>query len=157
MRYIIKESLIISITFQLIFISSLSTAEIYRWVDDKGRIQFSDSPNPNYNSQALANTSGSPEPVLDVSSLQRTARQLKQDRLKREKAAKKLAKAKRQKRLRNEKIIAKKKKKKQACDNAQKKENLAFRQRTKSRNLTAMRKALERYEKKRMIRIKRCQ
>ena len=157
MRCIIEKSPTLIFILQLTFIPSLATAEVYRWVDDKGRVQFSDSPNPNYHSQAFANTPGSVNPSTDVQSLQKKAKQLKKDRLKRERGAAKVLKAKRQKRLKNEKRIAKIKKQKQACDIARKKENLAFRQRTKSRNLTAMRKALERYEKKRMIRIKRCQ
>ena len=160
MRYIIKRIWVLFFSLPILLLSGLATAEIYRWVDEKGRVQFSDSPDPNYHSQALTsrvNTTNTAHSITDIKSLQRTATKLKQERLKRERQAKKMFQLKRQKRLRNEKIIAKKKKKKLACDNAQKKENLAFRQRTKSRNLTAMRKALERYEKKKVIRIKKCQ
>lgn len=160
MRYIIKNILVLFFSLPTLFLSELATAEIYRWVDEKGRVQFSDSPDPNYHSQALtskANTTNTAHRISDIKLLQRTAKKLKQERLKREGQAKILFQVKRQKRLKNEKIIAKKKKRKLACNNAQKKENLAFRQRSKSRNLTAMRKALERYEKKKVIRIKKCQ
>jgi len=139
-----------------LFLSNSAFAEIYRWLDDNGRVQFSDSPDPNYNSQALANTTTSVRPFVDIKLLQNKAKELKQDRLKRERIAEKLFTAQRQKRLRNEKVIANKKKREQACYNAQKKENLAFRQRSKGRKLVAMRKALDRYEKKREIRIKKC-
>ena len=160
MRYIIKKIWVLFFSLPILLLSGLATAEIYRWVDEKGRVQFSDSPDPNYHSQALTsrvNTAHTAHSITDIKSLQRTAKKLKQERLKRERQAKKMFQLKRQKRLKNEKIIAKKKKKKLACDKARKKENLAFRQRTKSRNLTAMRKALERYEKKKVIRIKKCQ
>ncbi|MBL4797655.1 MAG: DUF4124 domain-containing protein [Oleispira sp.] len=160
MRYIIKNMLVLFFSLPILLLSDSATAEIYRWVDEKGRVQFSDSPDPNYHSQALTsrvNTTNTAHSITDIKSLQRTAKQLKRERLKREGQAKKIFQIRRQKRLKNEKIIAKKKKKKRACDNAQKKESLAFRQRSKSRNLTAMRKALEQYEKKRMIRINKCQ
>jgi hypothetical protein len=156
MRHIIKNFTALFFSLQLLLLSGFTTAEIYRWVDEKGRVQFSDSPDPNYHSQALASKNPSAIPPADIKSLQKKANKLKQDRLKRERDAEKLFKAQRQKRVRNEKRIAKKKKQKQACYNARKKEDLAFRQRSKSRNLTAMRKALERYEKKRVIRINKC-
>jgi hypothetical protein len=157
MRHIIKKYLALFFSLQLIIFSSSASAEIYRWVDAHGRVQFSDNPDPNYNSQALVNTASSVSSHIDIPLLQKKAQQLKQERLKRKRDTEKLFKNKRQKRLRNEKMIAKKKKKKQVCDNAQKKENLAFRQRSKSRSLDAMRKALARYEKKKVIRIKKCQ
>ena len=157
MRYIIEKHLVLLFSLFFLFLPCLSAAEIYRWVDNKGRIQFSDSPNPDYQTQALASSYKSVSASFDLQVLQKKAKQLKQDRLEREKAVKKAFNTKRQKRLRNERAIAKRNKKKQACDNAKKKENLAFRQRTKSRRLMAMRRALERYENKRLIRIKKCQ
>lgn len=156
MRLVIIKLLIAYFIF--ILIPPLAVhADIYRWVDEKGRVQFSDSPNPNYGSQALVSKTDSLGSTTDIKQLQIDAKQLKQQRLKREGDTKKILQSKRKKRLKNEKRIATKKRKKQACDNARKKEDLAFRQRGKSRNLTAMRKALERYEKKRMIRINKCQ
>jgi hypothetical protein len=157
MRHIIIKVLHLFFSFQLIFSSGSAAAQIYRWVDDSGRVQFSDSPDPNYHSQVLTSTAHSVRPSIDVKLLQKKAKRLKQNRLKRESAAAKIFNAKRQKRLRNEKKIVKKKKQMQACYSAREKENLAFRQRSKSRNLTAMRKALGRYEKKKMIRINKCQ
>ncbi|OUS40029.1 hypothetical protein A9R00_08100 [Oleispira antarctica] len=156
MRHIIIKLVIVNILF-IFFFPVVVHADIYRWVDEKGRVQFSDSPNPNYGSQALVGKIATPAKATDITQLQKTAKQLKRQRLKRESDAEKLFKDKRKKRLNNEKRIAKKKRKKEACDNARKKENLAFRQRSKSRNLTAMRKALDRYKKKRMIRINKCQ
>lgn len=138
-------------------LSSTSNAEIYRWVDDQGRVQFSDSPNPNYQAQSLTGTAVRENSPVDIKLLQGKAHKLKQERISREKETLKRVNAKRQKRLRYEKKIAKAKKQKEACKNARIKEDLAFRQRSKSRSLIAMRKALERYEKKRMIRINRCQ
>lgn len=157
MRSIIKN--LSSITFYLVIVlaSNVTSAEIYRWVDHQGRIQYSDSPGPDYHSQALAVTDEHAKKTVDVKSLQNKAEQLKQERLSREKEAGKRLKAKRKKRLRYEKKLAKAKKRKKECLIARKKEDLAFRQRSKSRSLTAMRKALERYEKKRMIRVRRCQ
>ena len=156
MRYVIKKILIAHI-ISILLLSLAVRADIYRWVDEKGRVQFSDSPNPNYGSQALVSKTDTLGNTTDIKLLQKAAKQLKQQRLKRESDTKKIAQSNRKKRLKNEKRIASKKKKKQACDNARKKENLAFRQRGKSRSLTAMRKALDRYEKKRMIRINKCQ
>ncbi len=156
MRHVLIKLLIVNIIFILLFPLAVR-AEIYRWVDEKGRVQFSDSLNPNYGSQALVSKAGSTGNTTDIKQLQKTAKQLKQQRLKREGDTKKLLKSRRKKQLNNEKRIAKKKRKKDACDNARKKENLAFRQRSKSKNLTAMRKALDRYEKKRVIRINKCQ
>ena len=156
MRLVIIKLLIAYFIF--ILIPPLAAhADIYRWVDEKGRVQFSDSPNPNYDSQALVSKTDSLGSTTDIKQLQKDAKQLKQQRLQRESDAKKVLQSKRKKRLKNEKRIATKKRKKQACDNARKKEDLAFRQRGKSRNLTAMRKTLERYEKKRKIRINKCQ
>lgn len=156
MRYIIEKFLVLIFSFQLLQLSGIATAEIYRWVDEKGRVQFSDSPDPNYHSRVLTSKASTTN-TTDIKQLQRTAKKLKQERLRRERETKKTFQVNRQKRLNNEKIIAKIKKKKLACYNAKKKENLAFRQRSKSRNLAAMRKALDRYEKKRVIRINKCQ
>ena len=156
MRLVIIKLFIPTIIF-ISLIPLVVRADIYRWVDEKGRVQFSDSPNPNYGSQALVNKIDSLGNTTDIKQLQKSAKLLKQQRLKRESDAKKVLQSKRKQRLKNEKRIASKKRKKQACDNAKKNENLAFRQRSKSRNLSAMRKALARYEKKRMIRINKCQ
>lgn len=157
MRTIIEKLWFVVFYLSLLVLSSNSNAEIYRWVDDQGRVQFSDSPNPNYQAQGLTGTIDRTGTPVDIKRLQSKAQQLKEQRLTREKKAAKRTKAKRQKQLRYEKKIAKAKKQKEACKNARIKEDLAFRQRSKSRSLTAMRKALERYEKKRMIRINRCQ
>lgn len=138
------------------FISPHMQAEIYRYVDDQGRVQFSDNPNANYNVQAISSGVSTSRNEVDVEALESKAQQLKQNRLEREKHANKLIQQKRKARLKYQKALAKKKKKKEACELARKKENLAFRNRSKSRNLTAMRKALEQYEKKRKMRIKKC-
>jgi hypothetical protein len=131
-------------------------AEIYRYVDDQGRVQFSDNPNSNYNVQAISSGVSTSRNEVDVEALESKAQQLKQNRLEREKHANKLIQKKRKARLKYQKALAKKKKKEEACELARIKENLAFRNRSKSRNLTAMRKALEQYEKKRKMRIKKC-
>lgn len=157
MRIIIKTLLLITLYLPLVILSQSSNAEIFRWVDEQGRVQFSDSPNPNYQMQSLSVKTDPQANVVDIKRLQDKALHLKKQRLSREKAAVKRTKAKRQKQLRYEKTIAKAKKQKEACKKARINEDLAFRQRGKSKGLTAMRKALERYEKKRMIRVNRCQ
>lgn len=154
---IITTSVLFVICCQLLVLPNSLNAEIYRWVDDQGRVQFSDSPNPNYQMHSLSVTTDSPANVVDIKRLQDKALELKKQRLRREKDAVKRTKAKRQKQRGYEKEIAKAKKQKEACKKARINEDLAFRQRGKSRGLTAMRKSLERYEKKRMIRVNRCQ
>lgn len=144
-----------------IFYTAITTqpvyAEIYRWVDDDGRVQFSDYPKPNYDSQAISNGQHSIGGKPNLKELEQAAQQLKKSRLERKDAAEKLIQEKRRKRIKREAAIAKKKKRKADCEAAREKEYLAFKNRSKSRNLAAMRKALERYEKKRKLRIKKCQ
>jgi hypothetical protein len=156
MRYLSTKYLIFFIFYTLITTSPVH-GEIYRWVDDNGRVQFSDYPKPNYDSQAITSGQHSVGDKPNLKELEKTAQQLKKDRLKREVAADKLIQEQRKKRIKREKAIAKKKKREEACEAAREKEYLAFKNRSKSRNLTAMRKALERYEKKRKLRIKKCQ
>ena len=155
MRYLSTKYLIFFIFYTLT--TSAAYGEIYRWVDEDGRVQFSDYPKPNYDSQAITSGQRSVGDKPNLKELEKTAQQLKRSRLKREVAADKLIQEKRKKRIKREKAIAKKKKREADCEAAREKEYLAFKNRSKSRNLTAMRKALERYEKKRKLRIKKCQ
>lgn len=156
MRYLSTKCLIFFIFYTLITILP-AYAEIYRWVDEDGRVQFSDYPKPDYDSQAITSGQRSVGDKPNLKELEKTAQKLKKSRLQREAAADKLIQEKRKKRIKREKAIAKKKKREADCEAAREKEYLAFKNRSKSRNLTAMRKALERYEKKRKLRIKKCQ
>jgi hypothetical protein len=150
-------------TYFLLVFSLQVQSEIYQWVDSKGRIQFSDNPNKKYNSTGYAQKSSSDSSVTATESysersenLEEIAKSLKKDRIKREAIRKNEVKARAKKNKKRKKLLAAIKKKKLACKNARKKEDLAFRKRTKSQSLAKMRKALANYEKKRETRRKKC-
>ena len=63
------------------FISPHMQAEIYRYVDDQGRVQFSDNPNANYKVQAISSGVSTSRNDVDVEALESKAQQLKQNRL----------------------------------------------------------------------------
>jgi hypothetical protein len=133
--------------------SLLAQAEVYRHVDAKGRLYFSDSPEADYRSRGYSTTRVQ---KTDYKALEETAKRLKKDRLirdsKRQKALAKSAK----KRKKQQKLLAAAEKRKKACYLARKKEDAAFRNRTKRQSLTKMRNALSNYEKKREARIAKC-
>lgn len=155
-----------------ILISGLEAqAEIYKTVDENGRVHFSDSPinTPTTSSsktlkegyQAAGYSTGydsssSSVKKTDSKALEKIANDLKKDRLQRKKLRKKeLAEAQKKRKLQKKKIAAEKKKKK-ACKVARSKEDKAFRKRSNAKNLSQAESALENYEKKRDIRRLKC-
>jgi hypothetical protein len=152
------------------FFSVQSLAEIYQWVDSKGRPQFSDSPSEEYKSSGYAQSTNNSStldsaltPNTAPSSRAKSAKQLesiaqafKEDRLKRENERVKQERVRAAKNKKREKKLALAKKRKLACKKAKTREDLAFRKRTQRQGLMQMRKALANYEKKRDIRREKC-
>ncbi len=142
----------------LVLFSSMSCAEIYQWVDSQGRTQFSDSPIEDYNSAAYTRAAKI-DPVTKASNsqnLEEIANDLKKNRLQREKLRKQQVKAWSKKNKKRKQALAAVNKRKEACNKAKKKEDLAFRQRTQRQDLNKMRKALANYEKRQKIRREKC-
>lgn len=150
--------------------SQLTHAEVFRWVDNQGRVQFSDIPNLVKKNDNLPNTKTVSQPSnqgADVighkkishkepKDLNAIAKKMKKERLMREKAKKKREKKRKAKLKKHQKQLAAAKKKKLACKKAKENEDLAFRKRTQQQGLLKMRKALANYEKKREARRKKC-
>lgn len=141
-------------------ISHLAHAEIFKWVDNQGRVQFSDVPNTKAASQPLKQqthvTDHKKISNKEPKDLNGIAQQMKNERLAREKAKKKREKTRKIKLKKHQKQLAAAKKKQLACKKAKQKEDVAFRKRTQQQGLLKMRKALANYEKKRAARRKKC-
>lgn len=151
------------ISYFLLFFSVQVQSEIYQWVDSQGHIQFSDSPHEEYaaagysrqlpKAQSLTTSvpaSGNPKDLESI------AKELKKDRLKRQRLRDKDSKARAKTNKKRQQQLVAAKKRKLACKKARDKEDLAFRQRTQRQGLMKMRKALANYEKKRETRRKNC-
>jgi hypothetical protein len=150
--------------------SSYGQAEIYQWLDSNGRLQFSDTPPASFSNSPSNSPAATHVPSTDISeienssvssakrteNLQRIAKKLKKDRLKREKVRAKELRSRAKKDKKRKKKLAAAKKRKAACKKARTAEDLAFRQRTKRHGLNKMRKALANYEKKRQARQNKC-
>lgn len=158
---VISKLLPMLVSFSFLY-SPQVLAEIYSWVDSAGRSQFSDWPNEDYSSSGYvqshktlpltySHNSKSPKELEDI------AKQLKSNRLKREKAKARDDKARLKKNKKRKQQLAAAKKRKLACKKARNKEDLAFRSRTQRQGLSQMRKALANYEKKQQIRREKCQ
>ena len=141
-------------------ISHFAHAEIFKWVDNQGRVQFSDVPNTKAASQPLKQQTHVTDHKKIVNKepkdLNGIAQQMKKERLARDKAKKKRAKTRKIKLKKHQKQLAAAKKKQLACKKAKQKEDVAFRKRTQQQGLLQMRKALANYEKKRAARRKKC-
>jgi hypothetical protein len=153
------------ILYLLLTISHLAHAEVFRWVDTQGRVQFSDVPNTkSANIKAASQALKAKTDAVDhkkisnkePKDLKAIAHKMKKERLAREKAKKKRDKNRQVKLKKHQKQLAAAKKKKLACKKAKEKEDLAFRKRTQQQGLLKMRKALANYEKKREARRKKC-
>lgn len=155
----------------LAFFSMNSSSEIYHWVDAKGRQQFSDSPRESHSSEGYdSRVDHSPSHSLKgygtfvksseksqtPKELERIAKKIKKDRIKRERLRAKAKRLRVKKNKKREKQLAAAKKRKQACQTAKNKEDAAFRKRTQRQGLSQMRKALSNYEKRREIRREKC-
>ena len=158
------------ILYLLLMISHLAHAEIYRWVNSHGRVEFSDVPNTKAVTTKAVNTKTANQ-ALKVKTdgvdqkkisnkqpkdLKAIARKMKKERLAREKVKKKRERNRQIKLKKHKKQLVAAKKKKLACKKAKEKEDLAFRKRTQQQGLLSMRKALANYEKKRKTRLKKC-
>ncbi|NRA25610.1 MAG: DUF4124 domain-containing protein [Oleispira sp.] len=154
----------------ILFWTGPSQAEIYQWLDTKGRIQFSDTLPRSLNSSLHPSADGyipsttyihkkktNPTSVAKrVKDLENIATELKKDRLKREKIrVNELGEKARKNKIRKQQL-ALAKKRQLACDQARVKENLAFRQRTQRHSLSNMGKALANYERKRQALREKC-
>lgn len=137
--------------FMVTLCSASVVADVYQWQDEFGRIQYSDKPPENSDAQSipLPQAQGYQQGGHSSGHLESAARQLKKDRLNREKAQ-------RQERQRKKRLHAawqaQKKKKlanQQACAKAEKKADLAFRNRMQRTGLNQAGKAFENYEKAR--------
>lgn len=153
------------ILYLLLMISHLAHAEIYRWVNSHGRVEFSDVPNTKAVNTKTANqvlkvkTDGVDQKKISnkqPKDLKAIARKMKKERLAREKVKKKRERNRQIKLKKHKKQLVAAKKKKLACKKAKEKEDLAFRKRTQQQGLLSMRKALANYEKKRKTRLKKC-
>jgi len=130
-----------------------SVAEVYQWQDEAGKVHFSDTP-PAGNVAApfeIEEVQGFSFPDQDdsVSSLERTAKQLKKDRISRQKSAEEERKRKQKIHQAWQKKQQDKKKHLLACAKAQQKADAAFRQRMQRTSLKSANKAMDKYEKAR--------
>ncbi len=132
------------------------SAEIYKRVDAQGRTHFSDSSLTSYKSVGYQQVSTSSS-KQNSDALEKVAKRLKKNRLKREGERKRSLSKRKQKHKKQLKLLAAANKRKKACSVARQKEDKAFRQRTQRQSLTKMRKALANYEKKRELRQVKCQ
>lgn len=150
--------LIIVVVLGSIF-SIPAQAEIYQTIDEHGRVHFSDSPKNHYskNYPVSGYNSSSESTATDTDELKHIAADLKKERLQREKLRKKERSKAKKKRQQQKKKAAAKKKKIKACKLARIKEDKAFRKRMKAKDISQLESALEKYEKKREIRKKKCQ
>lgn len=144
----------------MLLLSSAETShgEVYQRTDADGRVYFSDSPLAGYRSygyQIPRNNKNSSIKV-DHTALEKIAKDLKKDRLQRERARKKALASGLKKRRKQKKLMAVAEKRKQFCRTARKNEDLAFRKRAQGKNLNQLRSALANYEKKRDLRKARC-
>lgn len=153
MRFLISSVLKSMLMGGLSLASLTIQAEIYRHSDEQGRHYFSDSPHGNYPSSGYSASKGK---KTDYKALDQTAKRLKKDRMQREQERKKALAKSKLKRKKQQKILAAAEKRKKSCYLARKKEDAAFRNRTKRQSLSKMRNALSNYEKKREARIAKC-
>lgn len=136
-------------------------AEVYKTVDENGRIHFSDrpiksnAPLEGYQSSGYS-TSQPKAKIVNNKALEDVAKQLKAERLQRQAERKQEHKKLLKKQKQQKKIMAAAEKKKKACRLAKKKEDLAFRKRVQTKNLKQSESALANYEKKRDARIAKC-
>jgi hypothetical protein len=149
------------ITCLAFFYSSQCVAEIYQWVDSHGRVQFSDSPSEEYHSAGYAHSADKSVPSTisqsqTLKDLNNIAKELKKDRIKREKIRAKEKQDRINDNKKRKKQLAAIKNKKRACEKARVQQNIAFRERTQYQGLIQMRKALANYERKREVRQKKC-
>lgn len=160
MRIIIYFCLYSMLTFSI-----SSAADVYQWVDSKGRTHFSDTPPDNslttkmMSSEDLQNSINSSDQGKkdqSIESLNQISKRMKRERLSREQETRRASKEKQRKYLKNERRLAKKEKKKRDCAAARRKQNLAFRQRTTRKSLSGMRRSLANYEQKKAIRDRVC-
>jgi hypothetical protein len=150
--------LIICLAF---FYSSQCIAEIYQWVDSQGRVQFSDSSSEEYHSAGYAHSANKTVSSKTSQSqthedLKNIAKELKKDRLNREKKQAKEKQDRINDNKKRKKQLAAVKNRKRACEKARVQQNIAFRKRTQHQGLMQMRKALANYERKREVRQKKC-
>jgi hypothetical protein len=150
--------LIICLAF---FYSSQCLAEIYQWVDSQGRVQFSDSSSEEYHSAGYAHSANKTVSSKTSQSqthedLKNIAKELKKDRLNREKKQAKEKQDQINDNKKRKKQLAAVKNRKRACEKARVQQNIAFRKRTQHQGLMQMRKALANYERKREVRQKKC-
>jgi hypothetical protein len=143
------------------FYSSQCIAEIYQWVDSQGRVQFSDSSSEEYHSAGYAHSANKTVSSKTSQSqthedLKNIAKELKKDRLNREKKQAKEKQDRINDNKKRKKQLAAVKNRKRACEKARVQQNIAFRKRTQHQGLMQMRKALANYERKREVRQKKC-
>lgn len=152
------------------------SAEIYQYIDEHGLVHFSDQPpagitsglnhglNNGVTNGLLSNDSRlnktdnqkSTESINDPAALEKIAKELRSNRVQREKQRAKAAKTHAKRRQKQKKAAKAKQQKKKACQLARKKEEAAFRNRTNKKNLKQMESALASYEKKRDLRKQKC-
>jgi diphthamide synthase subunit DPH2 len=149
------------ITCLAFFYSSQCIAEIYQWVDSQGRVQFSDSSSEEYHSAGYAHSVDKTvfsknSQFQTLKDLNNIAKELKKDRLNREKIRAKAKQERMNHNKKRKKQSAAAKKRKRACEKARVQQNIAFRKRTQYQGLIQMRKALVNYERKRDVRQKKC-
>lgn len=130
-------------------------AEVYRFVDKDGQVHFSDSASRYYETGGYKSPQSPIEPV-NQQALDNAASRLTNERLERASKRKALSEKREKAHKKQQQQIRLEKKQKARCRLAIKKEDQAFRQRGKSKNLKQMESALANYEKKRDYRKIQC-
>lgn len=153
------KSIALSVLFLAVAVPT--QAEVYKTIDENGRIHFSDRPIKSkatlesYQSSGYS-TSKPKAKAVNNKALEDAAKQLKAERLQRQSQRKQEHKKLLKKRKQQKKIMAAAESKKKACGLAKKKEDLAFRKRSQAKNLKQSESAFSRYEKARDARIEKC-
>jgi len=135
----------------LVLCAPASYAEVYQWKDQYGRLQFSDRPPAGTNAQPIPveEAQGYEQGSHSAKDIERSARQLKKERLSREKHEKAERQRKKQLHAAWQKQRKQKLANKIACDRAQKKADKAFRNRMQRTSLSSAGNAFDQYEKAR--------
>ena len=135
----------------LLFATLACEAEVYQWQDEYGRLQFSDQPPEHIKAESvdIPDAQGYQQGSHSAAHIEKSANQLKSDRLNREESLRRERKRKQELHAAWQKKKKEKKANQAACAKAQKQADLAFRSRMQRTNLNAASNAFERYEKAR--------
>ena len=96
----------LSLTLFLAIVAVAAHAEVYRWVDAQGKVQYSDQPPPDVNAKKMTTKPAAPvQPTATTKSYQEQEQDFRKRRVEQEEQAKKLAESDRQAKVKQDNCI----------------------------------------------------